>query len=117
MPVKPAHACGDVEGADCSAHTGEMQNLRSIREAKGLTQAELAEKANVNQATISKLERGGMNATLDMVYAISRALGVTPVELFALPELHRRALAAISSIDPARREAALVVLEAMASKP
>lgn len=93
-----------------------MQNLKRIRNDRHLSQAQLAEVAGVNQATISKLENGTANATVDMVERIAAALGVTEAELFGLPELQRRILDAISRMDPAQREAAVVVLEAMAKK-
>ncbi len=70
--------------------------------------------AGLNQATVSKVERGEMNVTLEVIDAIATALNVQPVQLFDLPELQARALAAINAIDPERRAAALVVLEAMA---
>lgn len=91
-----------------------MRNIRNIRKARGLSQVQLAEMAGLNQATVSKVERGEMNVTLEVIDAIATALNVQPVQLFDLPELQARALAAINAIDPERRAAALVVLEAMA---
>lgn len=91
-----------------------MQNLRNIRTARGLTQEQLAEKADVNQATISKIEKGSANVTLDMIQRLASALDVSPAELFELDELQRRVLEAMNAIDPAKRDAAIVVLEAMA---
>lgn len=96
------------------AHNVPMKNVRALRLERGLTQAQLAEIAGVNQATVSKVERGETNITMDKIEAIAAALKVEPVQLFDLPELQARTLAAISAIDPRRREAALVVLEAMA---
>lgn len=93
-----------------------MQNLRAIREAHGLTQSQLAEKAGVNQATISKIENGTANFTSDMVAKLASALNVSEAELFGLPELHRRVLKAINQLDEGQREAALVVLEAMTKR-
>lgn len=114
MPVKHDYSPGGVEPHGGWLHTAAMDKVREIRKARGLSQVELAEKAGVNQATISKVERGNMNVTLENITAIATALGVEPVQLFSLPELQARALLAISRIDPARRDAALVVLEAMA---
>ncbi|PTX36571.1 helix-turn-helix domain-containing protein [Gemmobacter caeni] len=93
-----------------------MQNLRSIRKAKGLSQAQLAEMAEVNQATISKIESGTANFTSEMVSKLAHALSVSEAELFGLPELQLRVLQAINRMDPSQREAALVVLEAMSRK-
>lgn len=114
MPVKHEYSCQAVEARDSEAHTNGMKNVRALRMARGLTQAQLAEAAGVNQATVSKVERGETNITIDKIEAIAAALRVEPVQLFDLPELQARALAALSAIDPARRDAALVVLEAMA---
>lgn len=93
-----------------------MQNLRAIRETQGLTQAQLAEKAGVNQATISKIEKGTANFTSDMVSKLAGALNVSEAELFGLPELHLRILHAIRKLDESERAAALVVLEAMSKR-
>jgi len=93
-----------------------MQNLKHLRTLRGLTQEQLADKADVNQATISKIEKGTANFTLDMIQRIAAALNVSPAELFELRDLQRRTLDAINAIDPDKRNAALVVLEAMAQK-
>ena len=113
MPVKHEYSHGAVEASDRQAHNGAMKKVRDLRIARGLTQVQLAELAGVNQATVSKVERGETNITIDKIEALAVALRVEPVELFDLPELQARALAAISAIDPERRAAALVVLEAM----
>lgn len=91
-----------------------MQNLKNIRTARGLTQEQLADKADVNQATISKIEKGSANVTLDMIQRLATALDVSPAELFEMRDLQRRVLEAVNAIDPGKRDAALVVLEAMA---
>lgn len=94
-----------------------MRELAQIRRLRGLTQQQLAEKAGIDQATISKIERdAGYNYTADTIKRIADALDVEQAELFGLPELQARVLAAIRSIDdPERRQAALVVLESMAA--
>ena len=114
MRVKHEYSCGDVEASLRRGHNVLMKNVRALRLARGLTQVQLAEMAGVNQATVSKAERGELNTTMETITAIANALRVEPVELFDLPELQARALAAISAIGPERRAAALVVLEAMA---
>lgn len=114
MPVKHEYACQAVEARRAVAHNALMQNVRRLRLARNLTQVQLAELAGVNQATISKAERGELNITMETIVLLAKALKVEPVQLFDLPDLQRRALDALSSInDPARRDAALVVLEAM----
>lgn len=38
-------------------------NLRSIRESKGMSQTELAEKSGVGRVTINRIENGELNET------------------------------------------------------
>lgn len=95
-------------------YNNRMKNLRKIREARGLPQVQLSEMTGLGQGYLSKVERGSMNVTLEKINLLAHALRVEPVELFDMPELQQRALAALSAIDPARREAALIVLETMA---
>lgn len=59
------------------------QHVRSIRQAKGLSQEELADRAGVHRTYVSSLERGQRNVGLDNIHAIARALGVDPAKLFA----------------------------------
>ena len=54
--------------------------LREFREAKGLTQVEVAKKAGVTQPYIAKLESGDKkNPSLAILKRLAKALGV-PVE-------------------------------------
>ncbi|MDN4608343.1 helix-turn-helix domain-containing protein [Sporosarcina highlanderae] len=57
-------------------------HLRMVREAKGIKQEWLAEKAGIARARISEIENGKGNATLGTVEKIMDALEITPVELF-----------------------------------
>lgn len=54
--------------------------LKEIRKSKGLTQAELAELANIPKRTIEDIERFG-NCKLDTAIKLAKALGVTLDEL------------------------------------
>jgi transcriptional regulator with XRE-family HTH domain len=97
-------------------HVLDMDNLARIREARGLTQSQLAEAIGANQATISKIEKGRGNPTLDMIQRIAAALKIHPSELFSRGALEQRVLDALGQLrDDQAREAALTVLEAMAS--
>lgn len=116
IPVNHVYSCSGMEPKAGIIHNGRMKKLREMREQRGLSQVELAEMVGVGQGYISKIEHGSMNVTLEKIILIAQALRVEPVELFEIPELQQRALAALSAIDPARREAALVVLETMAEK-
>ena len=41
------------------------ESIRQIREGRGLTQEQLAEKMNINRSTISKIESGKFNFSID----------------------------------------------------
>lgn len=60
--------------------------VRSIRKVKGLTQEQLAEKANTSHSYIGDLERGERNVTLQSLHKISEALGVKFFDLFQYGE-------------------------------
>lgn len=99
------------------AHNRCMKNLRTLRKAKRLSQSDLADMVNVTQSFISKIEKGDGNPSLDVIEAIARALGVTPIALFELPEFHARVLSALDRLPANRRDVALDVLEAMSDRP
>lgn len=74
-----------VDGDDRGSHQGRVsfgRRVRSIREAKGLSQEQLAELAQLHRTYVSSLERGHRNVGLDNVFALAKALGVSPAELF-----------------------------------
>ena len=50
--------------------------VKSLRIKAGLTQAQLAEKAGVNQSSISRLERSRQSVTVTKFARIAQALGV-----------------------------------------
>ena len=52
------------------------RNLRRIRGERGLSLAELARRAGVSKQTLSSIEQGAANPTLDTVGAIAEALGI-----------------------------------------
>lgn len=67
------------------AHRGRMAfgaRVRSLREARGLSQEQLAELAGMHRTYVSSLERGQRNVGLDNVIAIASALEVSPADLF-----------------------------------
>jgi len=51
-------------------------NIRKCREKKGISQEELADKANLHRTYIGLVERGQTNLTLRTLEKISKALGV-----------------------------------------
>jgi transcriptional regulator with XRE-family HTH domain len=60
--------------------------IRRIRHRTGLSQEELAYKAELHPTGLSKIERGHSNPAWSTVRRIARALDVTLVELVLLVE-------------------------------
>jgi transcriptional regulator with XRE-family HTH domain len=58
-------------------------NLKRLRAAAGLTQAELAAKLNTPLRTVQNWEQGHREPGLDALRPIARALGVSVDELLA----------------------------------
>ena len=57
------------------------ENIRRIREEKGMTQIELCRKLKVDRAYMSNVENGKKNPTLSTIEKIAKALGVSLEEL------------------------------------
>jgi transcriptional regulator with XRE-family HTH domain len=57
------------------------RNVKRIRQDRGLTQEELAERSGFSQQYISGLERGRRNPTIVSIYELATALGVSHMEL------------------------------------
>lgn len=56
--------------------------VRDLRTAAGLSQEAFANVAEIDRTYISGIERGMRNVSLDNIHKLSRALGVSPRELF-----------------------------------
>lgn len=52
-------------------------NIAHLRQARGLSAGELARRAGVGKATLSRIEAGAHNPTIETLHAITTALGVT----------------------------------------
>ena len=57
------------------------QSVRSLRNKKGISQEELAFRANLNMNSISTLERGINNVKIKTLYNIASALDVNIEEI------------------------------------
>jgi transcriptional regulator with XRE-family HTH domain len=57
------------------------QNVRRERIAKGLSQDELAVRANMRRSYVSDLERGTRNPSVQALGRIAAALGIEPGDL------------------------------------
>lgn len=53
-----------------------IQVMIDARKSSGLTQKQLAEKTGINQADISKLERGGGNPSLRTLQRLAAGMGM-----------------------------------------
>jgi len=60
-------------------------NLRKIRHARGLSQEELAHRADIDRTYISALERCVYAAGIDVVDRLARVLGVEAADLLRRP--------------------------------
>lgn len=58
------------------------RNLRRLRQAQGLSQEELADRAQVNRNYVGLLEREEHAATVDMLEKLAEVLGVDPGVFF-----------------------------------
>jgi transcriptional regulator with XRE-family HTH domain len=55
-----------------------------LRRAKGLSQEELADRAEINRNYVGMLEREEHGATVDMLEKLADVLEVDPIEFFVL---------------------------------
>jgi transcriptional regulator with XRE-family HTH domain len=67
MPVRPVRS-------PLSVATGAR--LRELRQARGLSVSQLARQTGLGKGTLSELESGRRNPTLQTLYAVTTALGV-----------------------------------------
>lgn len=58
------------------------ERIRSFRKERGLSQEELAHQASLHSTYIGQLERGEKNATIESLFKVTNALGITLAELF-----------------------------------
>jgi transcriptional regulator with XRE-family HTH domain len=71
----------------------QMERIRQLREERGLSQVKLAVMADMDPATLNRLERGTGNPNLKTLERVADALGVEIAEFF--PKAQRR-----SSLEP-----------------
>lgn len=60
------------------------QNVKRIRQERGLTQEQFAERSGFSQQYLSGLERGRRNPTVVTLFELATALEATPLDLLAL---------------------------------
>ena len=64
-------------------------NMRRYRQSNGLSQEELAHRADIDRTYISALERSVYSATIDVVDRLATALGVEAADLIRKPLTER----------------------------
>jgi transcriptional regulator with XRE-family HTH domain len=62
-------------------------NLRRYRQSRGLSQEELAHRAEIDRTYISALERSVYAASVDVVERLGAVLGVEPADLLRPSDL------------------------------
>lgn len=65
--------------------TKVTNSIRTLREAEGLTQAELARRVGVTRQTLIAIEQGKYSPTLELAFQISRVFNSGLDEVFQYP--------------------------------
>jgi transcriptional regulator with XRE-family HTH domain len=58
------------------------QHIKKLREERKISQIELADEADVARSTIQRVEKAEINATIDLLLTLAKALKVKPREFF-----------------------------------
>ena len=58
------------------------RNLKRLRSERGMSQEELADRAEINRNYVGMIERSENAATVDMLEKLAEALDAKPVEFF-----------------------------------
>ena len=64
-----------------------ITNLKSVRESRGMTQQELADRIGMRRETILHLEKNRYNPSLEMALKIAQVFDLRVEELFQLKDL------------------------------
>ena len=83
-------------------------NIRRLRKARGWSQEELGERADLSYKFVGEVERGAVNPSLESLAGIANALNVEVSEL-----LLREGLVILSDSNVADAQSALNVLNAV----
>lgn len=80
--------------------------IKELRKARGLSQKEVSEKANISRSYISHLESGSRStSSVDVITSLSGALDVDPYEMFArIGYFEGSELREIEDISPLERK-------------
>ena len=78
--VRPAGTPAPIAPANLAANVGAA--IRRLRLAQGLTLADVADRAHISSAMLSRLETGAVSPSLETVAAVAAALGADLPTLF-----------------------------------
>lgn len=98
------------------------ENLKALRDAKGLTQTQLSEKAGLGINQVSRIERGSSKPELETIKSLAMALDCSADELIfdreeREPDEELRILmAAVANMDDAKKATAIEILKALVMK-
>ena len=95
-------------------------NIKRLRSAAGLSQEELALRSGLNTSYFGQVERGEKCPTVDTIYKIAEALGVSPTELLRTgplpgntPDYSRRIEELLARVPTGKAEQVLQIFENM----
>lgn len=97
-------------------------NLKALRDDRGLTQTQLAEKAGLGINQVSRIERGRSKPELDTIKRLSLALNCTTDELIfdasekTPDEEIRTLLTAVMGLPEEKKHTAIELLKALIMK-
>ena len=74
-------------------------NVKRLRLAAGLTQAQLAERANIGLATLQRIERAEGSASIDKLEALANVLNTTPSALLETTTMQELIIAIANAAD------------------
>lgn len=90
--------------------------IKALREAKGLTQQQLADMAGMSRSQLAMIEAETRPANTLRLNAIANALGVMPEGLFELPEADQAIIDVIKRLSPGDRATIVRMAEALAAQ-
>ena len=89
-------------------------SIRDVRRSKKVTLMELAEKTGVAQATLSRIETGGMTGTIESHMKIAEALGTTLADLYTgVDKRHEKVEHATPENNPPEKMGTSASIEAL----
>lgn len=96
------------------------QAVRRLRQERGMTQAELAERLSLARTSITNLEKGQQNPPLSLLPEMAAALGVSAAELVATAAQDSdsaKSLAATVHDEDLRRWAGQLIRDTLTTEP